>query len=170
MREIIKSGAEKTRKVGFYRGINLQHGKFPLVQVFDVFLQRATSRGPVQIVNVIARAGPIDADERQRYAENSGVHRVHQGRDIFARDELLLDRRLRPTFQFARWYVAAGYPNLIRILELLSCNQSFFFFFLLFSLSFLPSLPPLLPSRLQKWVCLLRVTQCVRSRSWQPIR
>lgn len=101
------------------RGINLQHGELSLVYVLDVFLQRASSRSPVQIVNVIARAGPIYADERQRYAKNGGVHGVDQRLDILFRDELLLDRRLRPSFQFARWYVAAGYLNLIRILELL---------------------------------------------------
>ena len=116
----------------FYRGINLQHGELSLVYVLDVFLQRASSRSPVQIVNVIARAGPIYADERQRYAKNGGVHGVDQRLDILFRDELLLDRRLRPSFQFARWYVAAGYLNLIRILELLPCNQSIFLFLFLF--------------------------------------
>lgn len=142
----VSGASERERENGFfYRGINLQHGELSLVDVLDVFLQRASSRSSVQIVNVIARAGPIYADERQRYAKNSGVHGVNQRLDILLRDELLLDRRLRPSFQFARWYVAAGYLNLIRILELLPCNQSFsssfllllplFFFFFLLSIT-----------------------------------
>ena len=101
-------------------GINLKYRKLLLVNVFDSFLQRAPSRTSVHVEHAVACAGTIDADEWQRYTQNSGVHRVHQVLDISVWHDLLLDRILCPAFQFTRRYVAAGYLNLIGILELFS--------------------------------------------------
>lgn len=92
--------------------------------ILDAFLQRASGGRAVRVENVLARAGPVHADERQRHGENRGAHAVRQTLDVLVGHELLLHRCLRSALQLARRLVAAGYLDAIGIFVQLSCENN----------------------------------------------